>query len=285
MAFGDTLDLLLSQVAPISELLLSEKTLWTIAILAASALVQATVGFAAAVFGLPLLLWAGNNLMESQVLIISAMLPQNILAVWRLRKSIDYREVILPAAIRISTLPIGIAGLAIVLTWSATLINQFVGGLILMAIAIQALAGVEWKSAKKPFWVWTVFGISGILQGISGVSGPPMVLWVHAQRYSIDRARAFLFAMYISNFVPQIMLLWWKFGSPVYRCMLIGFLTMPLVLIAAMLGLKLGSRLGERWLRPATYLGLACLALTSLLEPWLTSSVYPWIQSLFKSSL
>jgi hypothetical protein len=267
---------------PLVRELLSARTQWAVFILAAAALIQATVGFAAALFGLPLLLWAGNDLMESQVLIVTAMLPQNILAVWKLRKSIDLREVALPATIRIAALPFGIAGLAVVLTWSTTSINQFVGVLILVALAIQALVGIEWKGARKPIWLLTVFGGSGFLQGISGMSGPPMVLWVHAQRFSTDRARAFLFSMYITNFIPQIGLLWWKFGEDVFQAMAVGLLSLPLVLISTTLGLKLGSLLGDRWLRTATYLGLMLIALTSLLEPWLHNSVVPWIESLWR---
>ncbi len=251
--------------------LISTRTLWSILVVAAAALIQATVGFAAAMFGLPLLLWLGNDLMESQVLIITAMLPQNILAVWKLRKSIDLREVAWPATIRIAALPIGIAGLTVVLTWSATSINQFVGALILLAIAIQAMVGIEWKNAKKPFWMVTVFGGSGILQGVSGMSGPPMVLWVHAQHYGVNRARAFLFAMYITNFIPQILLLWWKFGGVVFQAMLVGLLSVPLVLPTSILGLKLGSWLGDRWMRGLSLVGLVLIALTSLLEPWIHS--------------
>ncbi len=248
-------------------------------ILSLAAFVQATVGFAAALFGLPLMLWAGNNLVASQIMIITAMLPQNLLAVWKLRHSIDYSEVVLPAAIRISALPIGVAGLAVVMTWSAAGINQLVGVIILLAVAIQALVGIEWKSAKKLHWLVITFGGSGILQGLSGMSGPPMVLWVHGQRYRADRARAFLFAMYISNFIPQLLLLWWRFGNAVLHSALIAALSLPLVLLGATLGLKLGTALGDRWLRPITYACLIALALTSLLQPILTpifaSSVAP----------
>lgn len=253
----------------LAENLFSMRTLWSILIVAVAALIQSTVGFAAALFGLPLLLWVGNNLMESQVLIITAIFPQNVLAVWKLREHIDLREVVWPAAIRIAALPVGIAGLAVVLSWSASSINQFVGVMILLIVAMQSLVGIEWKGARKPIWLLIVFGGSGILQGISGLSGPPMVLWVHAQRYSSNRARAFLFAMYTTNFFPQIALLWWKFGSSVFQAMLVGLLSLPLVMTGAMLGLKLGSWLGDRWLRTATYVGLVLIALASLLEPWL----------------
>jgi uncharacterized protein len=240
-------------------------------ILAFAAFIQATVGFAAALFGLPLLLWAGNDLVDSQIMIITAMLPQNILAVWKLRKSIDYREVTLPATIRIAALPIGIAGLAVVMTWSRAGIQQMVGIIVLIAVVLQSMVGIEWKNAKKLPWLALTFGGSGILQGLSGMSGPPMVLWVHGQRYSADRARAFLFAMYISNFLPQILLLWWRFGNKVLTASLCAALSMPLVLVCALLGLKLGSLLGDR-LRPITYVCLICLALSSILQPLWSSN-------------
>jgi hypothetical protein len=260
--------------------LFSAQAVWSCLIVAASALVQATVGFAAAMFGLPLLLWAGNDLMESQVLLVTAMFPQNVFSLWKLRRSIDLREVAWPATIRIAALPLGIAGLAVVMTWPTGRIHQFVGVLILVALGIQALVGIQWPTARKPLWMGLVFGGSGILQGISGMSGPPMVLWVHAQRYSHDHARAFLFAMYITNFIPQILLLWWKFGSPVLQAMQVGVLALPLVLVCAGLGLRLGTWLGDRWLRSVTFALLLWIGLSSLLEPWLHTVVFPWIRSL-----
>ncbi len=247
--------------------LLTAQVAISLCILALAAFIQATVGFAAALVGLPLLLWAGNDLLTSQIMIISAMLPQNVLSVWKLRRSIDYSEVVVPAVIRIAALPIGVAGLVVVMTWSKGQINQLVGAIVLLAVAIQALAGVEWKNARWWPWLLLTFGGSGILQGLSGMSGPPMVLWVHGQRYSADRARAFLFAMYISNFLPQLGLVWWRFGSTVPRAALIGLMALPLVLVGAVLGLKLGSRLGDRWLRPLTYGALIAIALNSLLAP------------------
>jgi uncharacterized membrane protein YfcA len=251
----------------ISETVATQQTALSLLILALAAFIQSTVGFAAALFGLPLLIWAGNDLVEAQIMVITAMMPQNMLAVWKLRKSIDYREVALPALIRVAALPIGVAGLALVMTWSATGINQLVGATILFAVVLQSLVGIEWKSAQQPHWLIITFGGSGILQGLSGMSGPPMVLWVHGQRYKVDRARAFLFAMYISNFLPQMLLLWWRFGRVVWETALIALLSLPLVLLSSMLGIRLGTKLGDGWVRPITYAVLVALAVRSLLAP------------------
>ncbi len=255
--------------------LLSTQTIWSCLIVAAAAFLQATVGFAAAMFGLPLLMWVGNSFLESQVLVVAAMLPQNIFGLWKLRGSIDFREVALPVALRTAAMPIGVVGLAVVMTWPQGRIQQLVGGLILLAIGAQSLIGTQWRSARHPAWMVLVFGGSGILQGLSGMSAPPMILWVHAQRFSHDRARAFLFAIYCCNFAPQMVLLWWRFGNGVFYSMSVALLALPGVLLSATVGLRLGSRLGDRWMRPAVLVLLLWISITSLLQPWLQATDFP----------
>ncbi|GIX00639.1 MAG: membrane protein [Pirellulaceae bacterium] len=249
----------------------SQQAWLSILILAAASFIQATVGFAAALFGLPLLLWAGNDLMSAQVMIITAMLPQNLFAVWKFRRHIEMREVAAPMALRLAGLPIGIYGLTHVLQWSPAQINQLVGFILLLAVLMQGLVGIQWKSADRWYWIAVIFGGSGVLQGLTGMSGPPMVLWVHGRRMSIDRARAFLFTMYIANFPVQILLLAARYGTSVWKAMMIAALAVPGVMLGAVWGLRLGSWLGEARVRPLSYIGLLCLALYSLLWPVIRS--------------
>ena len=169
-------------IAELQEYLAETPVLWSVLILTAAATLQAAVGFAAAMFAMPLLLWAGNDLVTAQLLIITAMFPQNVFGLWKLRESITFREVAAPASLRILAMPIGILGLTYVVTWSSESINQFVAVMILLAVASQAFVGIDWKNAGRWYWVAITFGGSGILQGLSGISGPPMVLWVHGQR-------------------------------------------------------------------------------------------------------
>lgn len=219
--------------------------------------------------GLPLLLWAGNSLVEAQLLILTAMLPQNLFACWRLRRSIDYREVALPAAIRLLALPLGVAGLVLLMGLPKQTVSQIVGGIILMAIVSQYFSGFQWTTARKWYWLIVTFGGSGFLQGLTGTGGPPMVLWVYGQRYTVDRARAFLFASYAIGFIPQLLLLLWTFGEVIFLPILAAALSLPAILVASEMGLRLGSRLGDRWMRPVTYLTLILLALAAIFEPLL----------------
>lgn len=242
----------------------------TVLILAISACLQATVGFAGGLLGVPLLLWAGNSLPEAQVLIITAMLPQNALLLWKLREHTSLRETALPAAIRIAFLPIGIVGLAWLVEYSSTVIEPLVGAIVLGAVLIQSISGRRWETAGRWYWVVTTFGMSGLLQGLSGMSAPPMLLWVHGQRFYANQARSFLFAMYLSNFIPQLALMLWAFGPKLLTSVLLALMALPLVITGSLVGLKLGNRLGDRWLRPVTYAVLVWLALVCLLDPWLS---------------
>jgi uncharacterized membrane protein YfcA len=242
----------------------------TIFILAGSACLQATVGFAAGLMGIPLLLWVGNTLPEAQVLIITAMLPQNALLLVKLRRHITPREIALPAAVRLSFMPLGILLLAWLVQHSSLAIQPLVGAIVLSAVLSQIIGGRPWVTAGRWYWVVATFGLSGLLQGLSGMSAPPMLLWVHGQRFSANRARGFLFAMYLSNFLPQLALMLWAFGPKLLTSVLLAILALPLIVLGSLVGLRLGNRLGDRWLRPITYGLLIWMAVACLLDPWLS---------------
>jgi uncharacterized membrane protein YfcA len=242
----------------------------TLFILAGSACLQATVGFAAGLMGIPLLLWAGNSLPEAQVLIITAMLPQNALLVWKLRHHIQPREVAMPAIVRLSFMPLGLLALAWLVGHYAVAIKPLVGAIVLAAVSSQMINARPWANAQRWYWVLGTFGLSGVLQGLSGMSAPPMLLWVHGQRFSANRARSFLFAMYLSNFLPQLALMLWAFGPTLLTSVLLALTALPLIVLGSLLGLRLGNRLGDRWLRPVTYGLLIWMAVACLLDPWLS---------------
>ncbi|MEM8733288.1 MAG: sulfite exporter TauE/SafE family protein [Planctomycetota bacterium] len=247
--------------------LLSPEVWGSILVLSLAALVQAAIGFGAALLSIPLLLWVGNDLMVSQVLVFTAMMPQNVLGFWRLRENVTREDIVTPALIRIAALPLGVLCLTYVLTWSPAQVNQLVGLLIFLAVVSQFFIGIEWRNATRWYWMLVTFGGSGFLQGLSGMSGPPLVLWVHGQRFEAAKARAFLFAMYISNFAPQLLILWLRFGSAVWIAVGVAILSLPTVLLGAMLGLKVGQQIGER-LRTISYVMLLGLAIFSLVSPW-----------------
>ena len=66
-----------------------------------------------------------------------------------------------------------------------------------------------------------------------------------------------------------MLMLFAKFGTPVVSAATTALFSIPLVLMSASLGLKLGSWFGDRRLRPLTYCCLLALAISSVLRPWI----------------
>jgi uncharacterized protein len=243
----------------------TERLVLSMLVLALSAMLQATLGFAAGVLGIPLLMWSGNSLPEAQLMIITAMLPQNLLGLWRLRSHVTLREIAWPGLIRVLCLPLGLLGMSTILVTAPHWIDPLIGTLILVAVVTQWVRGSSWPTAGRWYWVLPTFGLSGLLQGLTGMSAPPMVLWLQGQRLPADKSRAFLFSMYLISFLPQLCLMLWGFGPTMLSSGLVSVAALPLVLIAAAIGLRFGTVLGEHRLRPAIYLLLIWMALTAIL--------------------
>jgi uncharacterized membrane protein YfcA len=166
-------------------------------------------------------------------------------------------------------MPIGVFGLGALMARSQETIGQVVGLIILISIGLQSLSGKRFERATSWPWMLITFGGSGLLQGLSGIGGPPMVLWTYSQNYTVDRARAFLFALYIANFIPQMLVLNIKFGSAIWNSAVLGLMATPFILAGADLGLRMGNKLGDRWLRPLVYTILVSLAGMLVVGPWL----------------
>ena len=83
-------------------------------VLFASSIVQGAVGFAAGLFGIPLLVLSGISFPDAVAIILVAAAPQNMIPAWRLRREIDFRRALRPLLIRYAFLPLGVAVLWLV---------------------------------------------------------------------------------------------------------------------------------------------------------------------------
>ncbi|MEP4680528.1 MAG: sulfite exporter TauE/SafE family protein, partial [Rhodopirellula bahusiensis] len=119
-------------------------------------------------------------------------------------------------------------------------------------------------------WSYLVFPLSGFLQGLVGMGGPPMVLWVQAHDWDTRRMRGFLFSMYLISLAPGIAILVWFFGSRVIPPALIATAAIPILLMVTWVGLKVGTALGTQRLRRITMALLLLMGLAGLAAPWLS---------------
>ena len=226
------------------------------AVLFVGIFVQSAAGFAAGLLIVPALLWFGYTIPAAQCSLLVATIPQNLWGVWSLRDSLSRELVLWPGLGRLAFFPLGVSALQAMESLPIDTVRQIVGAVVVAATIAIMLVRPQPREQLHPFWAWVAFPVSGFLQGLVGMGGPAMVFWVQAHNWSTRRSRAFLFAMYLISILPALGVLYWFFGGRIVRPGMIAAATVPLLLLATYLGLKIGSRLGrERF--PPRHVGVA----------------------------
>ncbi len=232
--------------------------------------VQAAAGFGAGLLVVPALLWFGYSIPAAQCSLLVATIPQNIWGVWTLRESIPFRKVMGLGLVRIMFLPIGIWGVWSLESLSTDTVRQVVGFFVMLAtVSIMVVRPVPRKRIS-PIWAALAFPLSGFLQGLVGMGGPPMVFWIQAHDWDGRQMRGFLFAMFLFSIVPAIGLLYLVFGDRIVRPGLITAALVPALLLVTHFGMRVGVWLGRDRLRTVTLWLLFLMGLSGLAAPWLT---------------
>ncbi len=236
-------------------------------VLAIGSFLQGAVGFAAGLLGMPLLVWLGWSLPESQAIILASTAIQNVWGVAEFRSTLEFKRLWLPALLRILCIPLGTMLLWGAHDWDQAHIRQLVGGFVFVMTLAVAIARPTPRESISPLWTWLVFPVSGIIQGFVGMGGPIMVLWVQAHDWSTKQSRAFLFAIYLVSLPFSMALLISTFGQAIVRAVLITLLMLPIILISTALGLRLGSKLGRRRMRQVTLVILLLISVLTVVWP------------------
>lgn len=237
-------------------------------VLALGTFIQSASGFAAGLLIISVLVWLGYPIPEAQIALWMATIPQNVWGVWSFRDAIDWRQIAWPTIGRLSLMPVGIG----VLWWmderlSAERIKQVIGGVMLVITLAIILCRVRPRSRLHPAWAWLAFPTSGFLQGLVGMGGPAMVLWVQAHDWDTRKSRGFLFSLYLTGLFPAMAMIFWTFGQRVGPSALMTLLLIPVLWWVTVQGLKVGTWLGRERLRRLTLALLLFVAVISLVAP------------------
>jgi uncharacterized membrane protein YfcA len=154
-------------------------------------------------------------------------------------------------------------------SWDQTQIRQIIGLVILLVLFAQLIFKMEPRERIHPAWTISAFSLSGIMQGMVAMGGPPVVFWVMMQNWTSQQARAFTLSLFLFSAPVQLVLLYFIAGSEVISAMLIGVSLTPLVFIGTKLGIKCGNKMNRVVLKRLTQLILASMALVSLFSPLL----------------
>lgn len=237
-------------------------------ILCAGIFVQAAAGFGGGLFIVPALLWCGYTVPAAQCALLVATIPQNLWGVWTLRDSISIKNLIYPGIARLVFLPLGVLAVWSMDSLPTETIRQFVGGLVLLVTLSIIVVRPTPRASIPPIWGILAFPLSGFLQGLVGMGGPPLVFWVQAHEWDNRQIRGFLFSMFLISLVPAIVLLYLVFGDRIVRPGMIAIGSIPMLLAATYFGMRLGDWLGRNRLRIVTLWLLILMGLSGLTAPW-----------------
>ncbi|MCC7409380.1 MAG: sulfite exporter TauE/SafE family protein [Phycisphaeraceae bacterium] len=237
--------------------------------IALGCVIQSAVGFGCALFAVPIMVLAGLSLPQAIAVTLTTMVVQTI---WNLQggwREVPWAKTLPLFLLRLAFLPVGIWLLTLLAAVPKDQIKAVVGLAVLVALAMQT--GLRVKPRPSVPWGWTAAAgaSSGLVTGLVGMGGPPIVLWVMAHDWPARTARAFIWAVFLELMPINLAMLAIKFGKPTAMMIPLGLAMTPVVLLAATLGARLGDKLSRKTLRLAATLLLVVIALSSIAAPFL----------------
>jgi len=233
-------------------------------------LLQSAIGFGYALFATPLLVLLTKIPLPNIITLVAACsFLQSLFGVIELRQHVPWRLSMTATIIRALSLILGILLLKILVGLSTSHIRMVIGCILCGLVALQLL----YRPAPRPklHWAWggLAFISSGVLAGLCGMGGPPLVIWVMAHDWSNPKSRAFLFATFTAAIPIQLVLLGISFGRSILESFLLAVLLTPVVYLGSAVGLSIGRRISKERLRYLAYAVLLIIGISAIIPPFL----------------
>ena len=216
------------------------------AVIGFAALIQSAVGFGFLLFATPLILWIGFPLPVVVMLVSTCSTVQAALGARHLRDVVPWRLTLTATVVRLITVVVGLFLLKRIVNLDVNYIKLVVGSIVGLIVMVKLLYRPQ--PVEKVHWGWTGFAfvVSGLLSGICGIGGPPLVLWSLAHNWSTDKTRGFLFAVLATSTPIQIILLGLMFGAELFWNVAIGIAFFPIAYLGYAVGLPIGHRMRKK---------------------------------------
>lgn len=227
---------------------------------------QTAIGFGAGLFAIPIMVWSGVPLPQAVVIATVFTAADNALGAWRHRRDICWRSIGLISLMRVSAMPVGVGLLVIVVALGEDVVKLGVGCGILLALGL--MGGLRVAPRQRVHAGWTVLagGSSGVLGGLIGMGGPPLVLWVMAHGWTVNQSRATLWAIFSLCLPALLIAMAWRFGMEIWIATAIGLGGAPLAALGSTLGRRLSRNLSAIHLRRVSFAVLTAIALSLIVQ-------------------
>lgn len=238
-------------------------------ILFLASFVQGAVGFAAGMISISLTLHIGIPMPESIVISLVASSAQSLGGVWDLRKDAGGQHLLIPIAMRLLFMPLGIFCLYwIDDQWQPARIKQLIGIVVIASICLLMLSKVSPRQVLPTGFTVATFSLSGLMQGSIGMAGPPIVLWLAILDWSNQKSRVFLFQVFLASIPFQATALLMTFPDRFFPALLVATLMLPAILLGSWMGLQLGNRFSKSTLRRLSLGLLMAIGVASIVQPF-----------------
>lgn len=235
-------------------------------VLFAGSTLQATVGFGYGLFAVPVLLLLGWQPYQAMAIVGACVIVHGWFCIWRARHELLWGQLWWLIAIGCAMQPVG--NLVLGKLVGKAILSQVFGALLLAGLALRAWWHPEPREKLHPLWGVLAMGIGGLLSGVAGMGGPPIVLWLFAHRWSNDRIRVSMWTMFSSMNVTNLIWLAYRFTPGVILPAAgIGMLFLPVVMIGTLPAYWLNDRMSHVTLRRIAMGFLVLIGLYAILQP------------------
>ena len=227
--------------------------------------VQGAIGFALGMIAVPLLVEAGFSLSQAVALTTLTIGIQVLFGAWQLRAHIPWGDVKLAAALRYLTLPIGVLLLLSVEILAADDMKRLVGLGVLLGALLRGFARSGTVRDLPVAVSIATFCLSGLLQGLVAMGGPPLVLWMTTRDFSARQARAFTMTLFLLNAPVQVALLLFLSRTMSADVLLLALALAPVIYLGTTIGVRVGDRFSKPLLNKAALGVLLLIALNAII--------------------
>ena len=232
-------------------------------------LFQSMAGFGFGLLATPMLVWAGMPVQIAVAICMCVSGMQMGAHSYQMRHDVQWNASWPFIACRVLLMPVGTWMLVVMSNWEPSHIKAVIGGIILVTLFVQWKFRIQPRDHIAMPWTIVAGSISGVLVGLIGMGGPPVALWIMGHNWTARQQRATMFITMVATLPINLVLIWLSFGEQINQSIVLSLICLPIIIVGATIGMKLGNRLTSRHLRKLVFGVLLVLAVSSLAAPLL----------------
>jgi uncharacterized membrane protein YfcA len=238
-------------------------------ILLGGCILQGTIGFAFGLFAIPLLIIIGAKPFEAIAIVGTCAFSQAAVGLFRHYKEVEWKKIVWMAILGICVQPLGVYFLRKISNKQPDEIRQVFGVILLVLLIAQISIHPKPRERLHGAWATLAMIISGVLSGMTGMSGPPIVFWVIAHDWPSTKMRATMWAFFLMMIPANLIFQSLQFGADVWKFSGVAVLYIPLLLLGTLPALWLGKRIRRKVLRVISITILVLIAAYAIGQPLL----------------